>query len=160
MAEPKVYLSAFLDEGVPVEEFKSFEHQLISGAAAGLRYCTPRFVTFSLSDKIKITPNLSTLNPEGVIDRAVIDYVSHVSKEYGFNIWCLGTPLGKSKLKDVDDGNTAHYKTDEQVVQDTSRTLEIALCTGAKAIRGFREISWNINNNNYSYCFHNWSFAA
>ena len=44
MATPSVIVSAFLDEGVPVEDNKNLTQQLLVGQALGLKYWTPRFV--------------------------------------------------------------------------------------------------------------------
>jgi len=125
---PAVILSAFLDEGVPVEDCKDLTQQLLVGQALGLKYWTPRFI---FNEAAGENANICTLSDEQVRS------VSDASAAAGFSIGCIGTAVGKVKLEDVDDGNRAPYKTHEQHMADLKRAIEVAGICGAKFLRAF-----------------------
>ncbi|NOY79680.1 MAG: sugar phosphate isomerase/epimerase [Kiritimatiellaeota bacterium] len=128
MQKPSVILSAFLDEGVPVEDRKDLEQQLLVGQAIGLKYWTPRFV---LDDETGRNENIVQLS-----DAKVRELVRR-STDAGFQIGCIGTAVGKVKLEDVDDGNRAPYKSHGEHMEDLRRAIEVAHLTGAKFLRAF-----------------------
>lgn len=128
MNEISVILSAFLDEGVPVEGIKDLKEQLIAGQAAGLKYWTPRFIYNPAAGG-----NVNVL----LLPDAEIKDLIKASGDAGFKIGCLGTALGKVKLVDSEDGNRAPYKTHEAHMKDLMRGIEVARMTGAKFLRGF-----------------------
>lgn len=128
MSQPSVILSAFLDEGVPVENFKDLDQQLIVGQAVGLKYWTPRFIYHEDAGQ---NVNIVMLPDEKVKE------VAERSEKAGFKIGCIGTAVGKVKLEDVDDGNKAPYKTHAEHMEDLKRAIEVAHITGAKFLRAF-----------------------
>lgn len=128
MAKEPIIVSAFLDEGVPVEEIKDLQQQLIIGQALGLKYWTPRFIYDEASSK---NVNMVTLSNEQ------IDAVIKASKDAGFKIGCLGTAIGKERLIDKDDGNPAPYTTPEQSKEKMKKVIEVAVKAEASFIRAF-----------------------
>ena len=128
METPAVILSAFLDEGVPVEDCKELTQQLIVGQALGLKYWTPRFI---YNEEAGENANIVTLAD------AQVKSACNMSEAAGFKIGCIGTAVGKVKLEDVDDGNRAPYKTHEQHMEDVKRAIEVAHMSGAKFLRAF-----------------------
>ncbi|MBN2452329.1 MAG: sugar phosphate isomerase/epimerase [Lentisphaeria bacterium] len=128
MADESVILSAFLDEGVPVEDRKDLEQQLLVGQALGLKYWTPRFVYDAESGANR---NIVTLGD------AAVKAIAARSRELGFRIGCIGTAIGKVKLVDAADGNAAPYKTHAQHMEDLRRAIEVAHLCGAHYLRAF-----------------------
>jgi len=128
MDKPPVILSAFLDEGVPVEDHKDLAQQLLVGQALGLKYWTPRFV---YDEETGANANICLLTDEQV------RRVKAASDEAGMKIGCIGTAVGKVKLEDVDDGNKAPFKTHEQHLQDLNRAIAVAHICEAKFLRAF-----------------------
>lgn len=128
MTKPHAILSAFLDEGVPVEDRKDVDQQLLVGQAIGLKYWTPRFIFDETTGQ--------NVNIVQLSDAQVRDVVRK-SRDAGFHIGCIGTALGKVKLEDVDDGNRAPYKSHAQHMEDLRRAIEVAHVSGAKFLRAF-----------------------
>jgi sugar phosphate isomerase/epimerase len=121
---PRVILSGFADEAAnhktPVEQFAAF-------AALGLQYYSVRFV--NLHGEVK---NVSKLT------NAEIREVAHLEDEYGLNVTSIGSPIGKIKLADVEDGTkNAYVPFDKYLKHDVQRICEIAHAFETKLIRGF-----------------------
>lgn len=125
---PPVLLSAFLDEGVPVEDRKDLDQQLIIGQALGLTYWTPRFIYDETTGQ---NANIVTLS-----DSQLRDVVCK-SAAAGFTIGCIGTAIGKVKLEDVEDGNKAPFRTHAQHMEDVKRAIDVARMAGASFLRAF-----------------------
>ena len=128
MASNTVILSAFLDEGVPVEDNKDLVQQLLVGQALGLKYWTPRFVHDADTGA---NANIVTLPTEKV------KRIAARSAAWGFRIGCIGTAVGKVKLVDADDGNAAPYKTHAEHMEDLKKAIEVAQICGATFLRAF-----------------------
>jgi sugar phosphate isomerase/epimerase len=128
MSDQTVILSAFLDEGVPVEGTKDLEQQLLVGQALGLKYWTPRFV---YAADAGCNANIVTL-PD-----AAVQAIAQRSTELGFRIGCIGTAVGKVRLADIDDGNAAPFKSHADHMEDLKRAIEVAHICGAKFLRAF-----------------------
>jgi len=128
MSQESVILSAFLDEGVPVEEIKDLDQQLLVGQAVGLKYWTPRFIYDAESGA-----NVNIVN----LPEEKVQEVAERSTAAGFRIGCIGTAVGKVKLVDVDDGNPAPFRTHEEHMADLQRAIETARITGARFLRAF-----------------------
>ncbi len=128
MATPAVIISAFLDEGVPVEDCKDLGQQLLVGQALGLTYWTPRFV---YDEQAGGNANICTL------DEARVAQIAEQSTQAGLRIGCVGTAIGKVKLVDVDDGNKAPYRTHEEHMCDLKQAIDVAQICGAKFLRAF-----------------------
>jgi sugar phosphate isomerase/epimerase len=121
---PRVILSAFADEAA---NSKSVVEQFAVLAALGIEYYSPRFL--NVSGEVK---NIMKL------DRAELKTVKSMQVEYGLKVTSIGSPIGKVKLLDVDDGThnrfvpfAKYLKDDVAVAIDRAKALD------ARMIRGF-----------------------
>ncbi|MGD9633869.1 MAG: sugar phosphate isomerase/epimerase family protein, partial [Pirellulales bacterium] len=122
--KPQVVLSGFADESAnqktAVEQFAAF-------AAVGLQYYSLRFV--DVGNGIKNMMDLT---------KAEITKLRHLEDEYGMNVASIGSPIGKVKLRDVDDGTSNRYVPFEQYLKkDVAHACELAHAFETKLIRGF-----------------------
>ncbi|MCA9175362.1 MAG: TIM barrel protein [Planctomycetales bacterium] len=126
MANPQVILSGFADEATRVNE-KTAVEQFAAFAALGLQYYTIRFI--DAGHGVKNVMELTT--PE-------IAHVRHLQDEYGLNVSSLGSPIGKVKLKDVDDGSSNRFVPFKTYLKkDVAKACELAHAFETKLIRGF-----------------------
>jgi sugar phosphate isomerase/epimerase len=124
MSQPQIILSGFGDEAA---NDRTMDQQFSAMSAIGLRYMSIRFI--DAGNGIK---NVMTL------DDAEIETVKTKLDEYGLKIATLGSPIGKSKLCDVDDGTTTPYKPFEKYIkEDVVRACDLAEAFGTKLLRGF-----------------------
>jgi sugar phosphate isomerase/epimerase len=122
--KPRVIISGFADEAA---NQKTAEQQFSAFAALGLQYYTLRFVDAGHGVK-----NVMELN------KSEIGKLRHLAGEYGLNVSSIGSPIGKVKLLDVEDGTKNRYvpfKT--YLAKDVNRVCEIAHAFETKLIRGF-----------------------
>jgi sugar phosphate isomerase/epimerase len=122
--KPRMILSGFADEAAnqktAVEQFAAF-------AALGLQYYSLRFV--DLGGGVKNVMKLSL---------AEIRRLRHLQDEYGLNVSSIGSPIGKVKLCDIDDGTKNVYVPFKKyLARDVRRACELAHAFEAKLIRGF-----------------------
>ncbi len=122
--KPRVFLSGFADEGTSnktiVEQFAVF-------AALGLQYYSIRFV--NLGDGVKNVMKLTKTD---------IQRVRQFQDEYGLNVSSIGSPIGKIKLLDVEDGTANPYIPFEKYLEhDVRLACELAHAFETKLIRGF-----------------------
>jgi len=122
--QPRVILSGFADEAAnqktPVQQFAAF-------AALGLQYYSIRFVDVGAGVK-----NVMKLT------RSEIQKIRHLQDEYGLNVSSIGSPIGKVKLRDVDDGTkNAYIPFKRYLAGDVKRVCELAHAFETKLIRGF-----------------------
>jgi len=124
MSQPQIILSGFGDEAA---NDRTMDQQFSAMAALGLRYMSIRFI--DAGNGIK---NVMTL------DDSEIETVKQKLNEYGLKIATLGSPIGKTKLLDVDDGTTTPYKPfDAYLEEDVVRACDLAQAFGTKLLRGF-----------------------
>ena len=124
MPKPSVLLSGFADEAA---NQKTLDQQFSAFAALGMRYFSIRFVDAGNGVK-----NVMAL------DTSEIQTVKEKIAEYGLTVSSLGSPIGKVKLCDVDDGTTTPYRPfDQYIAEDVPRACELANEFGCKLIRGF-----------------------
>ncbi len=121
---PQVVLSGFGDEAAnqktAVEQFAAF-------AALGLQYYSLRFVDVGSGVK-----NVMKLT------KTEITKLRHLENEYGMNVASIGSPIGKVKLCDVEDGTSnAFVPFDRYLDKEVSRACELAHAFETKLIRGF-----------------------
>ena len=121
---PRVILSGFADEAAnhktAVEQFAAF-------AAIGLQYYSLRFIDVGSGIK-----NVMQLN------KGEITKVRHLEDEYGLNVASIGSPIGKIKLQNVDDGTHNKYVPfDKYLEKDVKRACDLAHAFETKLIRGF-----------------------
>ena len=119
-----VILSGFADEAanekLAVQQYSAF-------AALGLRYYSIRFV--DAGEGIKNVMQLSD---------AEIQHLVKMQSDYGLQVSSIGSPIGKVKLLDVDDGTSNRYVPFEQYLkEDVVTACDRAEAFGAKLIRGF-----------------------
>jgi len=121
---PQVILSGFADEAASqktaVEQFSAF-------AAVGLQYYSLRFIDIGggIKNVMKLT-------------KSEITKLRHLEDEYGMNVASIGSPIGKVKLRDIDDGSTnAYIPFEKYLANDVARACELAHSFETKLIRGF-----------------------
>src|SRR5210317_2234097 len=120
---PSVILTGFADEAAnqkeAVQQFSAF-------AAMGLQYYTIRFI-----DAGKGVKNVMQLS------KSEITQIRHLEDEYGLNVSSLGSPIGKVKLLDVDDGSHNKFIPFKKYVsKDVQKACELAHAFETKLIRG------------------------
>ena len=121
---PSILLSGFADEAA---NDKTLDQQFSAFAALGMRYFSIRFVDAGHGIK-----NIMAL------DADELETVKQKINEYGLSVSSLGSPLGKVKLLDVDDGTTTPYRPfDEYLANEVPRACELTNELGAELIRGF-----------------------
>jgi sugar phosphate isomerase/epimerase len=121
---PKVLLSGFADEGAVK---KTALEQMTLLAAVGLKYYSIRFVDAGNGVK-----NVMQLTDDEV------KTLQQLHRDFGVSVATLGSPIGKVKIKDVDDGTSNRYVPFRQYVDhDVRRAIALAQAFGTKLIRGF-----------------------
>ena len=124
MTTQPVLLSGFADESA---NNKTIEQQFCAFAALGLRYYTLRFI--DAGEGIQNVMQLSS----GSIER-----IREMQLDYGLSVSSIGSPIGKVKLLDVEDGTSNRFVPfDEYLDKDVKRACDLANLFGSKLIRGF-----------------------
>jgi sugar phosphate isomerase/epimerase len=122
--KPRVILSGFADEAA---NQKTAEQQFSAFAAVGLQYYTVRFI--DAGNGIKNVMELS---------KSEIGKLRHLQGEYGLNVSSIGSPIGKVKLLDSDDGTKNRFVPFKQyLAKDVAKACELAHAFETKLIRGF-----------------------
>ncbi len=110
---PHVILSGFADESAAG---KTALEQFVAFAALGLQYYSIRFI--DAGQGVKNVMKLSV---------AEIQKIRQLQNEYGLNVSSIGSPIGKIKLADVDDGTkNAYVPFDKYLATDVQRACELA----------------------------------
>ena len=123
-SDPRVFLSGFADEAVAD---KSISEQFAVFAALGLQYYTIRFV--NLGDGVKNVMKLT---------KSDIQKIRQFQDDYGLNVSSIGSPIGKVKIADVDDGTSNSYVSfDKYLDSDVKSVCELAHAFETKLVRGF-----------------------
>ena len=123
-AVPRVILSGFADEAA---NNKTASEQFVAFAALGLQYYTIRFI--DAGQGVKNVMKLSL---------AEIQKIRQLQNEYGLNVASIGSPIGKVKLLDVEDGTKNVYIPFEKyLATDVQKACELAHAFETKLIRGF-----------------------
>jgi sugar phosphate isomerase/epimerase len=121
---PQVVLSGFGDEAA---NNKTAVEQFAALAAIGLQYYSLRFVDVGSGVK-----NVMKLT------KSEITKLRHLEDEYGMNVASIGSPIGKVKLRDVEDGTKNPFVPfDKYLEKEVSRACELAHAFETKLIRGF-----------------------
>ena len=125
MAEtPRVILSGFADEAA---NQKTAVQQFAAFAAIGLEYYSIRFIDVG-----------NGINNVMKLSRSEIQKVRHLQNEYGVDVSSIGSPIGKVKLCDVDDGTkNAYVPFKKYLAQEVKKVCELAHAFETKLIRGF-----------------------
>ena len=122
--EPRVILSGFADEAAnhktAVEQFAAF-------AAVGLQYYSIRFI--DVGNGIKNVMKLT---------KSEIAKIRHLEAEYCLNVSSIGSPIGKVKLLDINDGTKNPYiPFSSYLAKDVQKACDLAHAFETKLIRGF-----------------------
>jgi sugar phosphate isomerase/epimerase len=121
---PSVILSGFGDESA---NQKKAEQQFAAFAAMGLQYYSIRFI--DVGNGVK---NVMQLTKQEIVD------IRHLEDEYGLNVATLGSPIGKVKLRDEDDGTKNRFVPFKKYLGDeVKKACELAHAFETKLIRGF-----------------------
>jgi len=111
--EPRVLLSGFADEAAVN---KTAEEQFVAFAALGLQYYSIRFIDMGGGVK-----NAMKLSPEE------LSTVKRLQGDFGLRVSSLGSPIGKIKLRDEEDGTkNAYIPFDRYLAEDVARACELA----------------------------------
>lgn len=123
--QPRVILSGFADEAA---NQKTAVQQFAAFAALGLQYYSIRFIDVG-DGEIKNVMKLS---------RGEVQKVRHLQDEYGLNVSSIGSPIGKVKLLNADDGTkNAFVPFKRYLDKEVKKACELAHAFEAKLIRGF-----------------------
>jgi len=121
---PEVIITGFADEG-PVD--KKAESQLTMVTALGLSYYSLRFV--DAGDGVKNVMKLT---------RREIRRLKRLHADFGVGVSSIGSPIGKVKLLDQEDGSgDAYIPLERYLRDDVKRAVELAVEFDTKLIRGF-----------------------
>ena len=121
---PKVIISGFADEG---PEDKKAEAQLAMLATLGMSHYSLRFV--DVGQGVKNVMQLT--QPE-------ITRLRQLHGEFGIAVASIGSPIGKVKLLEVEDGSAnAYIPFDQYLQQDVQRAVDLAGEFETRLIRGF-----------------------
>src|SRR5687768_13869498 len=122
--QPTVILSGFGDEAA---NQKTAEQQFAAFAALGLQYYSIRFIDAGQGIK-----NVMQLT------KGEITKIRHLEDEYGLNVATLGSPIGKVKLLDEDDGTKNRFVPFKKyLASEVKKACELAHAFETKLIRGF-----------------------
>lgn len=121
---PRVILSGFADEAA---NQKTAVQQFAAFAAMGLQFYSIRFI--DVGEGVKNVMKLTLKE---------IQQIRHLEDEYGLNVASIGSPIGKVKLVEVDDGTTNAYVPFKKYLEkEVKRACELAHAFETKLIRGF-----------------------
>ena len=122
--KPSVILSGFGDEAA---NQKTAEQQFAAFAAMGLQFYSLRFIDAGSGIK-----NVMQLTKPEIVK------IRHLEDEYGMNVATLGSPIGKVKLLDKEDGTKNRYVPFKKYLGDeVKKACELAHAFETKLIRGF-----------------------
>ncbi|EMI52091.1 sugar phosphate isomerase/epimerase family protein [Rhodopirellula sallentina] len=121
---PNVILSGFADESAMT---KKANEQFAALAAIGLQYYSIRFV--DVGNGIK---NVMVLDDEE------IKTLQQMHTDYGMKVSSIGSPIGKVKLLDVEDGTANKFiPFDTYLREDVQTACDRAEAFDCKLLRGF-----------------------
>lgn len=120
----RVILSGFADEAA---NQKTAVQQFAAFAALGLQYYSIRFIDIGTGIK-----NVMLLS------KSEMQKIRRLEDEYGLNVSSIGSPIGKVKLLDVEDGTKNRYVPFKKyLASEVKKVCEIAHAFETKLIRGF-----------------------
>jgi sugar phosphate isomerase/epimerase len=121
---PQVVLSGFGDEAANA---KSAVEQFAAMSALGLQFYSLRFI--DVGSGIKNVMKLT---------KSEITKLRHMEDDFGMNVASIGSPLGKVKLLDIEDGTKNQFVPfDRYLDKDVKLACELAHAFETKLIRGF-----------------------
>ena len=124
MSGISLQISGFADES---SKSKLAEEQLAAVAAIGLRQYSLRFI--DLGSGIKNAMDLT---------KKEIRQLNKMNQDFGLKVSTLGSPIGKVKLLDVEDGTKNRYVPFKKYLkQDVAKACDLAESLGTRLLRGF-----------------------
>lgn len=124
MTSTPIILSGFADEAA---NDKLAVQQFAAMAAAGLQNYSIRFI--DVGEGIKNSMALTKAELKSVVE---------LQQEYGLSVATMGSPIGKVRLLDVDDGTANRFIPFKKYLQtDVKHACEVANTLGTKLVRGF-----------------------
>ncbi len=121
---PGVLLSGFADEAA---NEKTAVQQFTAFAALGLRHYTVRFV--DAGSGVRNVMQLSAAEVRSLVK---------LQQAYGLQVASLGSPIGKVKLADIEDGSRNRFVPFRKyLAQDVRKACDLANRFGTRLIRGF-----------------------
>ena len=122
--KPSVILSGFADEAAI---HKTAAEQFAAFAALGLQYYSLRFI--DVGGGVKNVMDLT---------KGEITKLRHQEDEFGMNVASIGSPIGKVKLRNEDDGTKNRFVPFKRYLEkDVAKSCELAHLFETKLIRGF-----------------------
>lgn len=122
--QPRVIISGFGDEA---SYFKTAHEQFSAFSALGLEYYSLRFV--DVGSGIKNVMELT---------KSELTKLRHLEDQYGMNVASIGSPIGKVKLVDKEDGTKNRYVPFKKYLKsEVAKACEMAHACETKLIRGF-----------------------
>ncbi len=122
-ANAHVLLSGFADEAA---YSKTAHEQLGVFAALGLEYYSLRFI--DVGNGLK---NVMQLEP------GEIEQLKQLHRQYGIRVSSIGSPIGKVKLRDIDDGTSNRYVPFTEYLNEVRHAVRLAQEFETVLIRGF-----------------------
>jgi sugar phosphate isomerase/epimerase len=124
MSQAQVILSGFADEAA---NEKLAVQQFAALSAVGLQYYSIRFI--DVGSGIKNVMDLT---------KQELKQVVKMQQDYGLSVATVGSPIGKVKLLDVEDGTSNRFIPFKQYLSKNVRhACEVANVLGTKLLRGF-----------------------
>ncbi len=124
-----IQLSGFADES---SSSKAIGEQLSAMAAIGLRRYSLRFLDLGKAGGEPGVKNAMQLT------RKEITLVKKLHAEYGMEVASLGSPIGKVKLLDIDDGTSNPYIPFKKYLKkEVATACRLATAFETKLVRGF-----------------------
>ena len=121
---PRILLSGFADEAA---NEKTAVQQFTAFAALGLKHYTVRFV--DAGSGIRNVMQLTAAEVKSLVK---------LQQAYGLQVASLGSPIGKVKLVDVEDGTRNRYVPFRKYLgQEVKKACDLASRFGTRLIRGF-----------------------
>jgi hypothetical protein len=124
---PRIVISAFADEAA---NSKAAVEQFAVLAALGLQYYSLRFI--NVSGQPGQVKNVMAL------DKAELKQIKTLQADYGLKVATIGSPIGKVKLIDQEDGSHNRYVPfSEHLKTEVPQAIDRALEMETTLIRGF-----------------------
>lgn len=124
MSSTPIILSGFADEAA---NDKLAVQQFAALAAAGLQHYSIRFI--DVGEGVKNAMALT---------KAELKKVVAMQQEYGLSVATVGSPIGKVRLLDVDDGTPNRFIPFKKYLQtEVKHACEVVNTLGTKLLRGF-----------------------
>ncbi len=124
MSDFPLLLSGFSDE---IAADKNMDTQFAVMSGLGLRYTTLRFL--NIDNQVLNVSQLSDRQADQVVEKLA---------QYDLSVSSIGSPIGKVKLLDIDDGTANRFRPFADYLEtEVQRVCELAQRFGSRLVRGF-----------------------